>query len=107
MSEDRNRALVLCFEEMEEIVHLYNVLEWCTDYVKSEVDCLLSHLYVRDYHHDEILRYLGHEPDPKLNEGEIELTNSDIRYIRERCTDTIAEVVYQLHPELETEEDDE
>ena len=107
MTEDRSKTLKLCFEKMEEITRLHDDLEGSLNHVKDELKYILSFLSVRDYHHDETLQYLGHKPDPKLNEGEIELTNSDIRYIRERCTDTIAEVVYQLHPELETEEDDE
>ena len=104
MTEDKSRTLKLCFEEMEEIARLHDDLECCLNEVKMELNVMLSHLYVRDYHHDETLRYLGHSPDTKLKEGEIKLTNSDINYIRQQCALTILETEESLLPYFKTKE---
>ena len=102
MTEDKSRLLKLCFEEMEEVARLYDDLEYCLNEVKRELNYILSQLEVRDYHHDEILRYLGHEPDPKLNEGEIELTKDDVSWIRQNCQDTLDETEETLLPYFKT-----
>ena len=102
MTEDRSRTLKLCFEEMEEITRLHDDLEYCLNEVKRELNYILSELNVRDYHHDETLRYLGHEPDPKLNEGEIEMNNRNITWIRNCCYDAISETEETLLPYFKT-----
>ena len=102
MTEDRSRLLKLCFEEMEEVARLHDDLECCLNEVKRELNYILSELNVRDYHHDETLRYLGHEPDSKLNEGEIELTNHNITWIRNCCYDAISETEETLLPYFKT-----
>ena len=102
MTEDKSRILKLCFEEMEEIARLHDDLEYCLNEVKRELKYILSELYVRDYHHDEILRYLGHEPDPKLNEGEIEMNNRNIIWIWNCCYDAISETEETLLPYFKT-----
>ena len=102
MTEDRSRLLKLCFEEMEEVARLHDDLECCLNEVKRELNYILSELNVRDYHHDETLRYLGHEPDSKLNEGEIELTNHNITWIRNCCYDAISETEKTLLPYFKT-----
>ena len=102
MTEDRSRILKLCFEEMEEVARLHDDLECCLNEVKRELNFILSELNVRDYHHDETLRYLGHEPDSKLNEGEIELTNHNITWIRNCCYDAISETEETLLPYFKT-----
>ena len=102
MTEDRSRTLKLCFDEMEEVARLHDDLECCLNEVKRELNFILSELNVRDYHHDETLRYLGHEPDSKLNEGEIELTNHNITWIRNCCNDAISETEETLLPYFKT-----
>ena len=87
---------------MEEIARLHDDLEYCLNEVKRELNYILSQLEVRDYHHDEILRYLGHEPDPKLNEGEIELTKDDVSFIRGCYYDAISETEETLLPYFKT-----
>ena len=89
---------------MEEIVRLHDDLEDSLNYVKRELEHILSWLEVRDYHHEETLRYLGHKPDPKLNEGEIALSNGTITWIRGRCYDAISETEETLLPYFKTKE---
>ena len=98
MTEDRSSILKLCFEEMEEIARLHDDLEESLNNVKQEIEFMLLRLNVRDYHHEETLRYLGHKPDPKLNEGEIEMDNSDINWIKDCCYDALAETEETLLP---------
>ena len=98
MTEDRSSILKLCFEEMEEIARLHDDLEESLNNVKQEIEFMLLRLNVRDYHHEETLRYLGHKPDPKLNEGEIEMNNSDIDWIKDCCYDALAETEETLLP---------
>ena len=99
MTEDRSRTLKLCFEEMEEIARLHDDLECCLNEVKRELNYILSELNVRDYHHDETLRYLGHAPDTKLKEGEIDMDDSDVSWIRQNCQDALEEtVIVRLAP---------
>ena len=102
MTEDKSRILKLCFEEMEEVARLHDDLECCLNEVKRELNYILSELNVRDYHHDETLRYLGHEPDPKLNEGEIEMNSSDINWIKNRCCEALADTEETLLPYFKT-----
>ena len=102
MTEDRSKTLKLCFEEMEEIARLHDDLEYCLNEVKVKLCSMLAHLYVSDYHHDEILRYLGHEPEIELNEGEIPLTKGDVSMIRSSYYDAISETEETLLPYFKT-----
>ena len=102
MTEDKSRTLKLCFEEMEEITRLHDDLKYCLNEVKMELTIMLSQLYVRDYHHDETLRYLGHSPDTKLKEGEIDMDDSDVSWIRQNCQDALEETEETLLPYFKT-----
>ena len=102
MTEDRSRLLKLCFEEMGEVARLHDDLECCLNEVKRELNYILSELNVRDYHHDETLRYLGHAPDPKLKEGEIDMDDSDVSWIRQNCQDALDETEETLLPYFKT-----
>ena len=102
MTEDRSKTLKLCFEEMEEITRLHDDLEGSLNHVKDELKYILSFLSVRDYHHNETLRYLGHAPDPKLKEGEIDMDDSDVSWIRQNCQDALDETEETLLPYFKT-----
>ena len=104
MTEDRSRTLKLCFEEMEEITRLHDDLEGSLTNVKQEIELMLLSLNVRDYHHDETMRYLGHAPDTKLKEGEIDMDDSDVSWIRQNCQDALDETEETLLPYFKTKE---
>ena len=70
--------------------------------IKDELKYILSYLSVRDYHHDETLRYLGHAPDTKLKEGEIDMDDSDVSWIRQNCQDALDETEETLLPYFKT-----
>ncbi len=89
MTEDRSRILELCFDNIAEIISLRRDLEIAIDEVDDILKGILTNFGVRDYHHNETLRYLGCEPDTKLNEGEIELSHDDILIVRSRCSEAI------------------
>ena len=102
MTEDRSRTLKLCFDNMEKIARLHDDLEYSLKFVKQQTEHMLWRLKVGDYHHEETLRYLGHAPDTKLNEGAIDIDEWDMSDIRRCCQEALDETEEMLLPYFKT-----